>query len=141
MKPKFYGKTICLDLSHSTPYKQKKSLIDTLISNGGRVSFVLNQKVNLLVKNDRLDLDSYKCRTAFRMGIPVVDVNYVNDLIRIADSDKAVANAIKIADYEIQNKDHLENFKKGIIAKSKPTLVRFKRIYLQYLSIYIIFGK
>jgi poly [ADP-ribose] polymerase len=114
MKPKqFAGQTFCLDLSYSTPYKQKKSLIDTIINHGGRVSFVLNKKVTCLIKNDPANVDTYKCRSAFKLGVPVLNFNYISDSL---DKPQATLNQ---KNYLIQNKLDNESFQKGILPKSR----------------------
>lgn len=125
MKPKsLLGQTVCLDLSMSTPYKLKKSLIDIIVSNGGKFSFILNKKCHFLVKNDPSNLDTYKCRSAFRMGIPIVDAAYINDLI----SSSANVNLNK---YLIKNKKLSEDIlKKGLIPKS----MIFQFYFITYLT-------
>ena len=108
MRSKLDGQLICLDLSSSIAYKQKKKIIESIINNGGRVSFILNKKVKYLIKDERLNLDSYKCRTAFKLGIPVIDLNYLNCL----------ENFSPISNFIIKNKINEENLNKGVISKS-----------------------
>jgi hypothetical protein len=106
-----YEKQICLDLSNSTPYKKKKNLIDLFTNSGIKVSFILNKNVGVLVKNDRNDIDTYKCRTAFKLGIPVVHCDYII---------KSINNeSVHLKDYIIANMANKENFKQGKITKSK----------------------
>jgi hypothetical protein len=108
MHLKFENDLVCLDLSNSFLYKQKKKLIDLIIANGGRVSFILNKKISYLIKDQNTNLDSYKCRTAFKHNIPVVHVNYIYEL-----ND---TNSIK--DYLIKNKLYEDSLRKGLIPKS-----------------------
>ena len=103
-------KQICLDLSNSTQYKKKKNLIDLLTSHGLRVSFILNKDISLLVKNDKNDIDTYKCRTAFKLGIPVVHYDYI---IKQLNNE-----SVNIKEFLIANSAYKENFKQGKIAKS-----------------------
>lgn len=122
MKSKlFLGQTICLDFSISTSYKLKKNLIDVIINNGGRVSFILNKKCNYLIKNDTSNLDTHKCRTAFRMGIPVLDLNFINDYFFNTPNK---TKCIKINDYFIKNINNDTSFEKGVIPKSKLKIIQ-----------------
>jgi hypothetical protein len=106
-----YEKQICLDLSNSTSYKKRKNLIDLCANRGIRVSFILNKKVGVLVKNDRNDIDTYKCRTAFKLGIPVVHCDYII---------KSIKNeSVHLKDFIIANMANKKNFKQGKITKSK----------------------
>ena len=95
----------CLDLSISTQYKEKKQIIDLIISRGARVSFILNKTVKYLIRNDNTNIDTYKCKLAFKLNIPILDVNYL--------FDKCSVNLEK---YLIVNKEHEEKFKNGLIA-------------------------
>lgn len=125
---KFQGILLCLDLSNSTPYKQKKSLVDLITSNGGRVSFILNSKVNYLVRDDTLNLDTYKCRTAFKLGIPILNSNYILDAIQ--------SKSCSIENYIVKNKKIQDNLNKGIISSSsKPNFFSY---HLTILSLLII---
>lgn len=111
MNNKFLNKTICLDLRSTTSYKEKKKLIDLLVSNGAKVSFFLKKGVSLLVKNDKRDVDSFKCKTSFKLGIPVVHSEYIYKLLN--------NEAVNSKDYLIVNNENSESFKKGKISKSK----------------------
>ena len=110
MISKFDGEIICLELSSSVPYKEKKALIDAIASQGGRVSFILNSKVSFLVRDNALNLDTYKCRTAFKLGIPIVHSNFVAERIQ--------NKSAKIEAFIIKNKAIEENLKKGVIASN-----------------------
>ena len=109
---------ICLDLSSSTPYKLKKSLVDLIVSHGARVSFVLNKNVTFLIRDDLTNLDTYKCRTAFKLKIPIVSLSYLHDLV--------TKSSTNIRDYILLNKQDEGNFKKGLISLGQPS----KRFYL-----------
>jgi poly [ADP-ribose] polymerase len=106
---KFSDKVICLDLNSSTKYKEKKNLVDLLTSNGANVTFVLNKRVLLLVKNDK-NVESYKCRTAFRLSIPIVTVDFIYHCLN--------NEYVNLKEYLILDKNDEENFKKGKISKS-----------------------
>ena len=108
---KLNEKTICLDLNNSTSYKEKKSLIYLLTSFGAKVSFVLNRNVSLLVKNDRATIDSYKCRTAFKMGISVIHADLIYKFVRDEQVD--------LKDFLIFNVQKANNFKQGKINTSE----------------------
>jgi hypothetical protein len=113
MYSKLNGKTICLDLNSSIPYKQKKSIIDLLTSNGAKVSFILNKSVSLLIKNDRKNIDGYKCKTAFKLSIPVVHIDYIHELFN--------NEHVNLKEYLILDEEKDKNFKQGKIAKSNTT--------------------
>ena len=102
--------TICLDLSNSIPYKKKKGLIDLLAAHGFKISFIINKFTNLLIKDDRDNLDTYKCRTAFKLGIPVVHVDFVYELYLNLNSNA------KMEEFIIKNKQEEINFKNGYIS-------------------------
>ena len=106
----FNGEIVCLELSGNVSYKEKKSLIDVIAANGGRVSFILNSKVNFLIRDDASNLDTYKCRAAFKLGIPVVLSSYI--------SERVHNKSTKIERFIIKNKTIEENLKKGIIASN-----------------------
>ena len=124
------GKLLSLDLS-CTSSKEKKTLIDVLVTKGARVSFILNKNVDFLLKDDRNALDTYKCRTAFKLGLPVVHISYVTENM---DSDSA-----DIRPYLIKDVKNEENFKKGKIGSgessnyNKPNL---KPVDLKKLQVY-----
>jgi len=88
---KLDGKVVCLDLSNSIPYKQKKSLID-------------------LIKDDPTSLDTYKCRMGFRRNIPVVGIDYITELLYNSNE------SINIDSYSLLNVKLEENLKKGYIS-------------------------
>ena len=115
MKKYFNGETVCLELSSSVKYKEKKSLVEFVVRHGGRVSFVLNKQVNFLVKDDLDNLDTYKCRSACKLGIPILNARYVYDLIGAEPTGQ-----VRRAGYVISNKKADDILNKGLIpAKSK----------------------
>ena len=110
MNRKFLNKTVCVDLKNSTPYKEKKNLIQLLVTNGAKVSFFVKKGISILVKNDNKDVDSYKCKSAFKLGIPVVHIDYIYKYLN--------NEIVNFKDYLIVNKESSEYFKKGKILKS-----------------------
>ena len=102
--------TICLDLSNSISYKEKKNLIDLLAAKGLKISFLLNKSVSYLVKDKRDGVDSYKCRTAFKLGILVIHVEFFYQLF-LSDNQQA-----KLEAYLINNKEDEIKFKNGFIS-------------------------
>lgn len=116
--------TICFDLSNSIAYKKKKSLIDLAALTGAKVSFVLNKSVNLLLKDDANDLDTYKCRTAFKLGIPVVKVDFLYHLTGLSDTN------VSYNDFIIKNKQDEANFKKGLVSTFKKRMINDYYLYL-----------
>lgn len=100
---------ICLDLGIKISYQKKKSIIDFLTSNGAKVSFIISKKCKFLVIDDKTNIETYKCRTAFRLKIPIIHIEFFYKLI--LDNDQK----IKIEDYLIQDKLIRNNFTKGII--------------------------
>ena len=107
MDSPFSNKTVCLDLKDTTRYKEKKRLIELLTSNGAKVSFIIQKGSSLLIKNDKSNVSTYKCRTAFKLGIPVVHVDYIFNLL-----NKKVVN---FKDYVIVNTESQQRFKNGKI--------------------------
>lgn len=106
------NETICLDLSSSVPYKKKKAIIEYIASHGYKVSFIINKTTGLLVKDDRLETDSYKCRTAFKLAVPVVHVDY---LYAYFDSSPSSRHHISTDPYLIKNKQDEIKFQNGVI--------------------------
>jgi hypothetical protein len=104
---------ICLDISSSLSYKQKKSLIELITSSGFRVSFILNNKVKLLLKDDKANIDTYKCRTAFKLSIPVLHVKFIYDYV---SNGSSIINTKTFNDYLIDNNEINKNFNKGLIS-------------------------
>jgi len=102
---------ICLDLSNSTPYKKKKHIINLIVNRGVRVSFVLNKTVKFLIRDDKKNLDTYKCKLAFKLNIPIIELNY------LFDSEKGSVN---IQNYFLVDKQHEERFKNGYISLKEP---------------------
>lgn len=96
----------CLDLSISTSYKQKKRIIDILVSKGARVSFVLNKTVKFLIRDDKKNLDTYKCKLAFKLNIPIIELNYFFDREQCS---------VSLEKYLIIDKRREERFKNGLI--------------------------
>ena len=114
---KLDGKVVCLDLSNSIPYKQKKSLIDLIALNGGKVSFILTTQTNFIVKDDPTSLDTYKCRMGFKRNVPVIRIDYIMDLIYNS------SDSININSYSLFNSKIEENLKKGIISSRFISLI------------------
>lgn len=106
------GDLICLDLSGSIPYKKKKHLIDALNQKGYRVSFILNKTVKWLIKDDRKSLDSYKCRNAFKLNIPVIHVDFVAEFLQ-TDARQDLKASKLVDKYLIKNQLDEQNFKQG----------------------------
>lgn len=71
------AKKICFDFSNSTPYKCKKDLIELAKRNGIEISFGINKTIDYLLKDDGSDLETLKCRTAFKLNIPVLKANFL----------------------------------------------------------------
>lgn len=105
---------VCLDLGLATPYKQKKAVIELLNANQFRVSFVLNKSVKLVLKDDKNQLDTYKCRTAFKLGIPVYHIDMVYEYI--FEKDKSL---FRFDQYLIRNKLVEKEFSNGKISAPK----------------------
>jgi hypothetical protein len=119
MKPKSANSqetTVCLDLCSSTPYKLKKSIIDALLSKGVRVSLILNNKCSSVVKNadSASDLDTYKCRTAFKQGIPVISAKFISELLNGKCKEISKAELLK---YAVANKLNEKALNRGLIPK------------------------
>ena len=103
--------TVCLDVGITTTYKQKKSLIDLLTSSGCKISFILNKNVKFLIRDDRNNLNTYKCKTAIKWGIPILHTSYVFDSVKSSN--------LKMQHYLIENKKSDVDFTNGIISASQ----------------------
>jgi hypothetical protein len=118
-----FNDIVCLELSSSTSYKTKKALIDLLTANGFRVSFVMNKSVKLLFKEDPDDVNTYKCRQAFKLNIPVINVKLILDYVsgNLVSSiwTNGDINVTTLKKYVIVNKESESNFKNGLIAFNK----------------------
>lgn len=112
------GDLVCFDFGSTTPYKTKKALIDLLNSRQYRVSFVLNKSVRLLIKDDKSNLDTYKCRTAFKLGIPVYHVDLIYNYLLLNNGTQP-QSAIRIDDYLIKNQLIEKAFNNGKISSTK----------------------
>lgn len=110
----FSKKIFCLDLNCSVSYKEKKNLIDLITHNGGYVSFILNKKCSYLLKTDRVTTDSYKCRQAFKLSIPVLHVDYIYHSIN--------ETVISLKKYLIENSQNQVNFKQGKVTKGNKMI-------------------
>lgn len=108
------GDLVCLDFGSKTPYKTKKALIDLLNARHYRVSFVLNKSVRILIKDDRVNLDTYKCQTAFKLGIPVYHVDLIANFLLASDP-----RSIRTDDYLIRNQLIEKAFQSGKISGTK----------------------
>lgn len=129
---KLKNNLVCLELTNSTPYKKKKGLIELISSNGGRVSFIMNKSVNFLLKEDRKDLETYKCKQAFKLGIPVFSIDLIYDYYLNFKSN------LQLDDYLIKNKKNEENFKSGKISNnprsSKYSVFHFSlKIFVEHI--------
>lgn len=112
------GDLVCFDFGSSTAYKTKKALIDLLNSRQYRVSFVLNKSVKLLIKDEKTNLDTYKCRTAFKLGIPVYHVDLIYNYLLASEK-----HSIRSSDYLIRNQLIEKAFKSGKISNTKQLKV------------------
>lgn len=81
-----------------------------ITNNGGTVSFILTKQTYCIVKNDPLDLDTYKCRLGFSRNVPIVGLDFITDLF-LND-----LNNISIGDYSLNRLKLEDSFKKGIIS-------------------------
>lgn len=114
------GDLVCFDFGSSTPYKTKKALIDLLNSKQYRVSFVLNKSVKILIKDERTNLDTYKCRTAFKLGIPVYHVDLIYNYLLVAGGDgNTHKQSLRVDEYLIKNQLIEKAFKSGKISATK----------------------
>ncbi len=109
-KKHLQNKTVCLDLSNSIAYKKKKSLIDLIALHGLKVSFIINKSASILIRDDRDNLDTYKCRTAFKLGVPIIHVDYIYEMLLNGNHN------VKLANYLIKNKKDETDFKNGLVS-------------------------
>lgn len=109
------GKIVAVDFDSSTSSKEKKNFIQLLTLNNLQVSFILNKKVDFLLKDNQNNLDTYKCRTAFKLGIPVVHIDFIRDYFINYDDPRS----LDIKSYMIKDVKKEENFKNGKIGFSE----------------------
>ena len=102
------GKKISFDFGSSISYKRKKQLIDSAKQNGLVISYGLNKNVDFLIKDDETNLQTFKCRMAFKLNIPVLKADYLLNENHSRD----------LKDYLIKNKYCEDNFKRGKINSS-----------------------
>ncbi|XP_035659528.1 protein mono-ADP-ribosyltransferase PARP4-like [Branchiostoma floridae] len=79
----FRGCQVTLELTGVTlPYKEKKRLRELVTQNDGIISYIINKKTSFLVLGNKERTDSYKCRTAVKLGLPVVSLEYIEACVQ-----------------------------------------------------------
>ncbi|CAH1248284.1 PARP4 [Branchiostoma lanceolatum] len=79
----FSGCQVTLELTGVTlPYKEKKRLRELITQNDGIISYIINKKTSFLVLGSKERTDSYKCRTAVKLGLPVVPLDYIEACVQ-----------------------------------------------------------
>ncbi|XP_066269374.1 protein mono-ADP-ribosyltransferase PARP4-like [Branchiostoma lanceolatum] len=79
----FSGCQVTLELTGVTlPYKEKKRLRELVTQNDGIISYIINKKTSFLVLGSKERTDSYKCRTAVKLGLPVVPLDYIEACVQ-----------------------------------------------------------
>ncbi|RDD38355.1 Poly [ADP-ribose] polymerase 4 [Trichoplax sp. H2] len=75
----FSNYTFALQLSYSLPFKKKQEIRRLITNHDGTISYIINRKTHFLVVDQNEDyLDSYKGRTADKLAIPVVSVDFIH---------------------------------------------------------------
>ena len=112
---------VCLDLDQSIRYKEKKALIDLIAKHGVKVSFILNGKCSYLIRNNRENLDTYKCRAALKLGIKILDSNLLQSCL-LKDDDAIGRLDQCLIEVKSQNK----SIQHGIIQSNGDKLAKKK---------------
>ncbi|XP_078585828.1 protein mono-ADP-ribosyltransferase PARP4-like [Branchiostoma floridae x Branchiostoma japonicum] len=82
----FRGCQVTLELTGVTlPYKEKKRLRELVTQNDGIISYIINKKISFLVLGNKERTDSYKCRTAVKLGLPVVSLDYIEACVQAGE--------------------------------------------------------
>ncbi|UJR11204.1 hypothetical protein I4U23_015385 [Adineta vaga] len=102
----FNGKTIVLELGHEKSFKAKKDLINYLREQHAQISYILTASTDYVLTTN--NVDSYKIRRAKKLGIPVIDVEYVYQC-RCLSSDQI---SIDINKFSIKSVEDQDNFTK-----------------------------
>ena len=76
-------------------------------------SFILNKTVKYLIRDDKINTDTYKCKHAFKLNIPVIHINYLYELEK---------RSTQLQDYLIFNKQQELNFNNGLISSNKESI-------------------
>ena len=110
MAPNFNqtGKKISFDFSNTINYKRKRQLLESAKQIGLVISYGLNKNVDFLIKDDETNLQTFKCRMAFKLNIPVLKADYLNDENHSRD----------LEDFLIKNIKCENDFKNGKINSS-----------------------
>lgn len=91
----FSGYQIAVELTSYVPLKKKQELRKLITANDGIISFIVTKKCKLLVtsNDEERAKDSFKCQTALKFNIPVVESRYVFDCVEtghLVDTDPYV---------------------------------------------------
>ncbi|XP_032219397.2 protein mono-ADP-ribosyltransferase PARP4 isoform X2 [Nematostella vectensis] len=63
-------------------FKQKQELRSKITSNGGTISYILTKKTDYVLTSDgERTLSSYKGRTAAKLGVPVVHIDFIDSCL------------------------------------------------------------
>ncbi|XP_078664712.1 uncharacterized protein LOC144907477 isoform X2 [Branchiostoma floridae x Branchiostoma belcheri] len=98
----FSGCQVTLELTGVTlPYKEKKRLRELITQNDGVISYIINKKTSLLVLGSADRTDCYKCRTAVKLSLPVVSLDYIEACVQadtLLDTDNFLLVGKSVAD-------------------------------------------
>lgn len=117
------GKRICFDFSNSLPYKRKKELVELSKKNGLKLAFNVTPNLDFLVKDNTTDLNTSKCKHAFKLNVPVLNASFLTALNQNLSTS--------LNEFLIKNTQLELNFKNGIINSSSNFLAE----YFFYISL------
>ncbi|CAF2991427.1 unnamed protein product [Rotaria socialis] len=107
----FNGKSIVLELGHEVGFKAKQELINYLREQQAHISYILTASTDYVLTTT--NVDSYKIRRAKRLGLPVVNVEYVHKCRCLRPGQ----TPIDISKFIIKSAEDQENFiKTGTIS-------------------------
>ncbi|CAF1609985.1 unnamed protein product [Rotaria magnacalcarata] len=107
----FNGKTIVLELGHEIGFKAKQELMNYLREQQAHISYILTASTDYVLA--MTNVDSYKIRRAKRLGLPVVNVEYVHKCRCLLPGQ----TPIDISKFIIKSAEDQENFiKTGTIS-------------------------
>ncbi|CAF2163335.1 unnamed protein product [Rotaria magnacalcarata] len=102
----FNGKNIVLELGHEIGFKAKQELINYLREQQAHISYILTASTDYVLTTT--NVDSYKIRRAKRLGLPVVNVEYVHKCRCLRPGQ----TPIDISKFIIKSAEDQENFVK-----------------------------
>ncbi|XP_067947430.1 protein mono-ADP-ribosyltransferase PARP4-like [Watersipora subatra] len=77
----FKNKIFYVEFALTTPFHLKQKIRSDITANGGTYSHILRKEVDAVILADSTHKESYKCKRALDLSIPVLDLTYITDSI------------------------------------------------------------